>query len=264
MKARKLMAAMMSVAVMGMLSATAIAEEQVGTVTVYAEKSSIGQGLALFPVEVPLYEGDMGIDVVKRAAENVQVTESEYGDYVSGFADVDNGADIPEEVKAVCPEMFGRNTEGYLSAYDYTAESGWSYFVNDEYAQVGITGYTPADGDVICFRFSVYGYGCDLGIDNTSWGGPAPLVELVEEAELAEMLCEYSKYADTAEYKAAAETLGAFGATQAEIDSAIASIDSFGDVTENKESPDTGVEGIAVLVGSVVLAAGAVLLSKKK
>ena len=119
-----------------------------GTVYFAAVKSTIGQGVCVEPVAVPFYEGDSGIDIVKRAAD-VTVVESEYGDYITAFKDADNGADVPEEIKVVCPEMTGRSTEGQLTALDYTPESGWSYFLNGEYAQVGISSYEPADGDVV-------------------------------------------------------------------------------------------------------------------
>lgn len=255
-KRRILMTAMLSAAVLAATAANVCAQDAPeGYVTFCADKNTIGQGLITEPVQVPFYEGDNGIDIVKRAAD-VLVAESDFGDYIEAFADIDNGAAIPEAVAEVCPEMFGRNKEGYLSAYDYTAEAGWSWFLNGEYAQVGISGYEPTDGDVMQFRFTVYGYGCDLGIDNSSWGGPAALVEFTDTSELVRLAAADPS---SAAYADAIEVLGTFGATQADIDTAAAAFSK----NEDKTSPETGVESIAA-VASLVLLAGAVLAVSRK
>ncbi len=268
---KKILAAMLSTAVMGNLAVMASAEEvPAGHIVFAADKNTIGQGFVTEPVLVPYYEGEKGIEIVQRAAE-VIVTESDYGDYVSAFADVDTGAEIPTEVAAVCPEMFGRTAEGYLSAYDYTSESGWSYFVNDEYAMVGISDYTPADGDVVWFRFTVYGYGCDLGIDNSSWGGNPALVEQVQVADLMTAVANSTDLADTTEYANAIEVLETYGATRDDITAALDALSAQPDTPtegentqDNKGSADTGIEGVAVLIGAAAVAGVALTLSKKR
>lgn len=259
---KKIMTAMLSAAVLGAVAVNVCAEDKPqGYVTFYADKNTIGQGLIAEPVEVPFYEGDNGIDIVQRAAD-VLVAESDWGNYIEAFADTDNGAEIPAAIAEVCPEMFGRNAEGYLSSYDYTAESGWSWFLNGEYAQVGISGYEPADGDVVAFRFTVYGYGCDLGIDNSSWGGAPALVEMVDTAELAELAAANK---DSAAYDNAIDVLGTFGVSQADVDAAAAAFAQADESAEdNKQSPDTGAEGIAVLLGAAALAGAVMLASRKK
>ncbi len=258
-KIKIIMAAMLSAAVMSAAAVSACAEDAPeGYVTFYADKSTIGQGLIVEPVEVPFYEGDTGIDIVQRTVD-VLVAQSDFGSYIEAFADEDSGAEIPAAVAEVCPEMFGRNTEGYLSAYDYTAESGWNWFLNGESASVGISGYEPADGDVIVFRFSVYGYGCDLGIDNSSWGGAPALVELTDTSELAR-LAAINK--DSAAYDNAVEVLGSFGASQADIDAAAAAF-AAAETGGEKQSPDTGAEDIAAVIGAAALA-GAMLTASRK
>ncbi len=272
MKKTRILAAVLSASAVCALSATAFAEDvPQGYVTFYADKATIGQGLVCEPEAVPFYEGDTGIDIVKRAAD-VNVVDGGWGAYIEGFADTDTGADIPVAIAEVCPEMFGRNAEGWLSAYDYTAESGWSWFLNDEYASVGISDYTPVDGDVIQYRFTVYGYGCDLGVDNSSWGGAPALVEAVNTAELAKLAAKSDS--STPEYAAAIEVLGAFGVTQAEIDAAYDALADAADSTpapesgdaaeDDKTSPETGAEGIAVAIGAALTAGAAMLLSKKR
>ncbi len=289
MKARLILSMAAALSVFSCFTVMVSAEgSAAGHITFYADKAVIGQGYTVEPVEVPFYEGDSGIDVIKRAADAV-VTESEYGDYISGFADEDIGGEIPAAIAEVVPEMSGRNIDGYLCSFDYTSESGWSYFLNGEYAQVGISEYDPADGDVIRFSFTVYGYGADLGVDNSSWGGTPALVEMVNTSDLAKYLAQ-NKDDGSIEYKNAKDAIVKFGVTQTEIDNAYNALlssaaqkpaeetkdskpENSGAVTNpsenskpsaDKGSPNTGVEGVAVAVGAAVLACGAVALCKKK
>ncbi len=284
-------AAALMTAVATSLCAYAQANEK-GTIYFAAIKSTIGQGVCVEPVAVPFYEGESGIDVVKRAAD-VTVTDSEYGAYITAFKDDDNGAEIPEQIKAVCPEMTGRSADGRLSALDYTPESGWSFFVNGEYAQVGISAYEPVDGDVLEYRFTVYGYGADLGQDNSGWGGAAALVPAVNAAELIKAAADADK--SIPEYTAAIETLGKFGASRDELDAAASALKnaqsvpetpSDGSAAENTssenaapenassenaspesaapENTDTGVESVAAVFGIAVIAAGILAVSRKR
>lgn len=285
MKAAKIISAIAAAAVMSVAAVSACAQEEQGYIAFTAIKSTIGQGFTAEPVLVPIYEGDTGIDVVKRAAE-VQVTESDYGAYITAFADEDSEGEIPAEIQAVCAEMSGRTAEGWLSALDYTAESGWSYFVNGEYAQVGISDYVPQDGDVLEFRYTVYGYGADLGLDNSSWGGAAALVDAADASQLILACAQQNELGeDTPAYTAALEVLAQYGATQEEIDNALGAMvqESISTITtdspesaedadntadnaqaDDKGSPDTGVEGLAVMLGVFIVAGGAIALSKKK
>ncbi len=254
---RIIMAAMLSAAIVGVGAVTVYAEPAPeGYVTFYADKGVLGQGLTVEPVQVPFYAEDTGISVVQRAAD-VLVTESDYGNYIGAFADTDNGAEIPAAIAEVCPDMFGRSRDGYLSEYDYTSEAGWNLFLNGELALVGISGYEPADGDVIAFRFTVYGYGSDLGVDNSSWGGVPALVEQTNASELARLAAQNK---DSAAYSNAVEVLGSFGAEQSEIDEAAA---AFATPEEEKQSPDTGIEGAAAALGAALLA-GVVLAAARK
>ena len=59
----------------------------------------------------------------------------------------------------------------WLGEYDFTMDSGWLYFVNGEYMNVGMAGYFPADGDSVRLRFSLYA-GADVGAgqNGETWG----------------------------------------------------------------------------------------------
>lgn len=264
-----------------MMSFAAAADEPTGYVSFTAIASAIGQGFIVMPVSVPIYEGDMGVDIVKRAVgeDGIVLTESDYGAYVTGFANTDADAEIPAEIAAVCPEMTGRNAAGYLSALDYTAESGWSYFVNGEYAQVGITDYEPRDGDVLEFRFTVYGYGADLGIDNSGWGGAAALAEQVDASELIRKCAELTGSGSySSVLQDALDVLGKYGTSQSEIDAATVSLEALRTAaaadgsdsaagapgSDGKGSPDTGVGGAAAAFGVILIAVSAAVASRKR
>ena len=265
-------------------------EAPAGYVYFMADKSTIGQGFTVTPTKVPFFEGDTGLDVVERAAE-VLTEDSGYGAYITAFADEDLGSELPAAIAEVCPEMSGRTAEGYLSAMDYTAESGWSYFVNDEYAMVGIADYVPADGDVMCFEFTVYGYGADLGIDNSSWGGAAALKSQTNKAELIKACADAIEAGKDDDYifTGAMEILAIYESTQEEIDNAADSVTKLinGEISDgtsafetdeaaataeatlepaegaDKGSPATGVEGVAVAFAVVLLAGAGIALGKK-
>lgn len=284
MKAKTLVTSILAAALLGAAPMLAGAEETNGTVTVVAEKSTLGQGFVIEPIEVEILDGDTGIDIVKRAAElsGVEVVSADtgYGPYITAFSDSEAEVNLPEEIAAVVTELSGRTAEGYLSAYDYTAESGWSYFVNDEYAMVAIGDYVPADGDVIRFSFTLYGYGADLGVDNSSWGGAAALITPASKADLTRLCAQFNSddEAQVSKYENAMEVLAKYGATQQEVDEAYAALAESenneevesGDKTDNssqeqadKTSPDTGVEGAAV-IGAIAILAGMTLAVSKR
>lgn len=285
MRKTKIFAGIMAAAVISAATATgAFAEgESIGKVAFTAIKSTISSEFVTEPVMVPLYEGDTGLDIAKRAA-TIQYTESDYGPYITGFADDDTEVVLPAQLKELVPELGEKAAADYLSSYDYTPESGWSYFINGEYAMVGIGDYIPQDGDVLEFRFSIYGYGADLGVDNSSWGGAAAVVEPANAAKLIKLCAKASdEVKNSYNYVSAMETLTKYGATQEQIDSAVGALTeaelmpidpnaSTGnsengseqpDATTEKGSPDTGVEGIALLLGMAVIAGGAVAITKK-
>ena len=284
MKAKTLVTAFLAAALLGTASMSVGAEETNGTVTVVAEKSTLGQGFVIEPVRVEIHDGDTGIDIVKRAAElsgaEVLSDDTGYGPYVTAFSDSDDSeVKLPAEIAAVVTELTDRTAEGYLSAYDYTPESGWSYFVNDEYAMVGIGDYVPADGDVIRFSFTVYGYGADLGVDNSSWGGAAALITPAAKADLTRLCAQFDSddEAELAKYADAMAVLADYGATQEEVDAAYAALagevngEEAGETaqeqetqTDDKNSPDTGVEGVAVVGAAAILAGMALAVSKRR
>ena len=325
MKLRNIISAVAAAAVAASAaSLCAFADDQpAGYVYFMAEKTTLGQGFEVEPVKVPYYEGETGLDIVERAAE-IKTEDTGYGAFITAVINFLIMAFVlfcivkamnklmemgkheepaaeepaaPEAVAGVCKIASGRTEEGWLSAYDYTAESGWTYFVNDEYAQVGIADYTPADGDVVVFSFTVYGYGADLGVDNSSWGGAAALKEQVKTAELVKLFADNKDLLNGSDeqayaFTAAGEALAQYESTQEDVDNAVDrlenilgtetlvteespsadaaaesedAIDAADDgASGEKGSPSTGVESVAVAVAVVILAGAGIAMSKKQ
>lgn len=275
---------------MSMFTSAFADETDVKKVYLSVEKFTIGQGYVCEPVTVELNEGDKGLDVLKRAVgeENVIVTTSDWGSYISGFKDVDTGVVcLPNFFEGILStdDFTGRNTEGQLSEFDYTSEAGFMFFVNGSSALEGIDSYTPQDGDVLTVSFTIYNYGADIGIDNSSWGGSASLIGNVNRAELTKAIAlAKAEDVDVAEEIAVISNLDS---TQADIDSAVESVngklaqDETPDDTETPiETPEvpsetpvetpstddkTPTTGVAVsLIAPTILGAVCVSLKKRK
>ncbi len=91
----------------------------------------------------------------------------------------------PEQENVVIPDFILENVRAgaileedrsgnFLGEFDYTNTSGWMYSISDRYETVfpgvGASGWQLSDGEVMRWQFTVYGYGSDLGADNTAWG----------------------------------------------------------------------------------------------
>lgn len=203
------------------------AENPAGYVYVAVEKFSIGQGYVKTPEKVPFYEGENGLDVVKRAVgeENVAVTVSDWGSYISGFKDTDSEVVLADCVSAVVDKnnLTSRNNEGYLSEFDYTTEGGFMFFLNGSSASVGLDGYAPEDNDVVRVQFSIYNYGADIGCDNSGWGGSASLIGDVNRDAATIIIAQaLDKEVDVSDE---IEIIADLDSTQEDIDNAVKTIE---------------------------------------
>ncbi len=169
-----------------------------GYVVVAAEKFTLGQKFLSEPTKVPFYEGETGADISDRFFGEGNVNNGNpTGQYISAVADK-NGtveADIPAYIldaakKADTAIENNRTDNAWLSGTDYCSMSGWFYGVNNNFATESISNYKPVDGDVIRMEFSVYGYGADIGMDNSSWGGPALLVTQADRDQLYTVMAD--------------------------------------------------------------------------
>jgi len=266
-KLKRLGAILVATGLMASMACTsAWAYEPDGYVTVSVEKFSLGQGYIFEPETVPFYEYDNGIDIVKRAVgeENVLVTESSFGNYIGGFVDQGGEVILPDCLSAVVDvaSLTGRAEENQLCEFDYTSESGFIFFVNDLSSSVSISEYSPADGDVISLRYSIYGYGADVGCDNSSWGGSPSLTGNVNRNEATRLIAE-AKGIDIPDEKAVITDLDS---SQEEIDFACESIRN--KLTPEEEIPEEddipADTGLAVCMVSPAVFGICAILAKKR
>ena len=136
---------------------------------------------------------DMKDLAVSYPGINIIGSGEQWGYYIEGFKDVDAGdVTLAKCISAVVDKsaLTGRNTEGVLSSFDYTAESGFIFFLNNRSSDTAIDSYAPSDGDVIRIQYSIYGYGSDIGIDNSSWGGASSVIPETNRDALTALIAE--------------------------------------------------------------------------
>ena len=91
-----------------------------------------------------------------------------------GRGGITSGASIPDDLMAHLTEVncqLSGHDANWLGEFDFTMNSGWMYFVNGEYMNVGMSSCFPADGDEVRLRFTLYS-GADLGVGDNGevWG----------------------------------------------------------------------------------------------
>lgn len=150
-----------------------------GSIYISVEKFTIGQGYLVEPREISISEGEKVSSVFERLMKEEGITpiieyNSSYGWYLSGIENADNGnINVPECVKTLADSdpftdlsnLSKVNNKFYptLREFSYTQGSGWCYFVNNYFPNVGLGGWTAKDGDVIRICFTIYAG--DLGTD---------------------------------------------------------------------------------------------------
>ena len=155
--------------------------EPAGSVSISIEAGSVGLGTILPSTSVDFYQGEQLSSVVLRLLQNSGLDWRNDGDVTGGFylkaigrGGITAGAAIPDDLmahlEAVNCQLSGHDAN-WLGEFDFTMDSGWLYFVNGEYMNVGMSAYFPADGDEIRIRFSLYS-GADVGAgtNGETWG----------------------------------------------------------------------------------------------
>ncbi|PEJ60588.1 hypothetical protein CN692_00420 [Bacillus sp. AFS002410] len=178
------------------------ADSPIGYVTMSVEANTLGAGLIRQPVKVPFYEGESYANVLDRFLSGTSNYDS-YGSFNSGFylskVKLENG-NISINVPTVIKDAMNLSNEeiiangaqktGYLGEFDYYNMSGWMYAVNNEFPNVGASDKFPKDGDVCRWQFTLYGYGSDLGQDNSSFGGDKALYTPANKDSLLKKVAE--------------------------------------------------------------------------
>ncbi len=150
-----------------------------GSITISIEAGTLGLGKILPATDIEIYQGEQLSSVVLRLLENNGFDWRNAGSATSGFylkgigrGGITNDASIPEDLMAHLTEVncqMSQHDANWLGEFDFTMNSGWIYFVNGEYMNVGMSECFPDDGDEIRIRFTLYS-GLDLGVGENSWG----------------------------------------------------------------------------------------------
>ncbi len=153
-----------SLALVGRVQASA------DTLTMTLERFSTGGGFIEEPTVVEFQQGETYEDVLTRVLKQKGYTyksshTDDKGFYLEGIDNVDVGiSNMPSCVKNILTDrntaITGNSYSG-LYAFSYTSGSGWMYFVNNQYVNVGMSKCKPVQGDVVRFMFTLY-LGADL------------------------------------------------------------------------------------------------------
>lgn len=205
-KMLKSFAAFVFVAVMALLifgqPAKATETENI-TVYVSVEKFSLGQGYLIEPTKMTVAKESLASDVVIKLLEENGYgyeVDTSWGYQLTYIKDADNGTiDIPQIIQTMAEDPWcgaaptnetakanGNATYPDLGNYSYTSAAGWTYYVNNESPYVSMNEYTLQDGDVMRIRFTIHGYGSDMG---GSWDGCLTLPNL---DSVTKSLAEYN------------------------------------------------------------------------
>lgn len=156
-------------------------EEPAGSITVSIEAGTVGLGTILPATSIDFYQGEQLSSVVLRLLQNSGFDWRNDGSATGGFylkaigrGGITSGASIPDDLMAHLTEVncqLSGHDANWLGEFDFTMNSGWMYFVNGEYMNIGMSGYFPADGDEVRLRFTLYS-GADLGVGDNGevWG----------------------------------------------------------------------------------------------
>ncbi len=213
------------------------------TVCVSMEKFTLGQGYIIEPILVQMQENTRAstviTDLLKAKYPNMsqpwRMTGSlEDAFYLSSVYDPDHGTPIiPSYILAKTPLDLSGGTEDWLGEFDYCTTSGWMYSVNGKFPNIGAADWQMKAGEVMRWQFTLYGYGSDLGADNSEWGAEDITNVGNKDAltwAIATCNAAYDKVLLTANdnYKKAMAVLKDMEASQDKVDTALAALKTNG------------------------------------
>ncbi len=217
----------------GCAQTVSAAQSYDGYVYVTVERFTLGQGFAEEPVKVGYYEKDNVVDILKRGfGDNAIFTKSSYGgEYLSAYADGGEPegwttAKIPSEIRKALGASLTKDSKraksNVLTENDYVNWSGFTFSVDNVFANVGMSGVsysdekkpdTYHDGSVIRVQFSLK-YG-DLNIAPSEYG--TPLITFADKDALIKDVADYTGSEKADAYKNAVKALEDWDATAAEL-----------------------------------------------
>ncbi|OZS78482.1 hypothetical protein CF394_06920 [Tetzosporium hominis] len=108
------------------------------TVTLSVEKRTVGLGDSIAPTEVALHDGDTAFTLMKRVADQKEITVDYSGSGAGVYVQAIDG----------------------LGEFDHGPQSGWMYSVNGTFPEISAGTYMLQDGDVLRWHYTK-----DLGQD---------------------------------------------------------------------------------------------------
>mgnify|MGYP000053731428 FL=1 len=173
------------------------AGEAIGTATWSVEAFTIGCGYIIYPIDMPIYEGETAAEQLIRLLHSNGFTGYYGGTVKSSFylayiADGTSEAQkynsyqksgtpsnpqslnlnpcipsllvpyLKETMTFYDPDDYINNWKGYLGEFAFTNGSGWMYSINNIFPNVGFADSYLSDGDTVRVQFTL-GYGADIG-----------------------------------------------------------------------------------------------------
>ncbi|MEA5055762.1 MAG: DUF4430 domain-containing protein [Propionicimonas sp.] len=180
--------------VLGIAPATALAADGI-TVYVTFEGYNLGQGYYVPPTKLTAAQDETAAQAALAALDGAGLEAQASGDpdsagfFLSGIEGDESAAvHVPSYISGQPGfELTDANNDGYLGVGDYNSMAGWMFTVNNEAAQVGAGAVKLHDGDVVRWQFTLYGYGCDLGVPTGCWGAD-PYYTTADKSELIRTL----------------------------------------------------------------------------
>ena len=171
--------------------------EKIGTATWSVEGFTVGIGYLIYPVSVPIFEGETAAEQLIRLIHSAGFTAyyggtvkssfdlayiadgtasgAKYNNYhKSGTPSNPRRLDISPSIPSLLvpylkdtmtfydPNDYAKNWSGYLGEFVFTNGSGWMYSVNNIFPNVGFADSYLSDGDVVRVQYTL-GYGADIG-----------------------------------------------------------------------------------------------------
>ena len=171
--------------------------EAIGWAVWSVEAFTIGCGYLIYPVAMPIYEGETSAEQLIRLLHTYgfvgyyggslkssfylayiadgTASAQRYNNYQkSGTPSQPQKLNLSPAIPSILvshlqdtmtfydPDDYGRNWEGYLGEFAFTNGSGWMYSVNNIFPNVGFADTYLSDGDVVRVQYTL-GYGADIG-----------------------------------------------------------------------------------------------------
>ena len=236
--------------------------ERTGAAVWCVELFTIGNGYLIYPVEVPIYEGETAAtELLRLLSDNGYAayyggneTKSFYLAYISDgnvaaatFSGYTKSGSVKNpkklEINPKIPDIltphlkknmsyfdtedYAKNWKGNLGEFVFTNGSGWMYSVNNVFPNVGFADTYLSDGDVVRVSFTL-GYGADIGGGSAVGTAAAEYYKTADKTELTRQICiaasRLSESNVKAAYLAAIKIAEKLNATQSETDSAAKAI----------------------------------------